>query len=309
MEKYFTKRWIVIFLAIFCNILWGSAFPFVKIGYRQFQIGNATADQILFAGIRFTIAGFLLLFVSCMKNHKFPTIQKKNISNVFAMAMIQTTIEYSFFYIGLSNTAASNGSIVNSCSVFWGVLLAHFAYQDDKLTWNKAMGCMVGFLGVILVTIGENALHFAWNGEGFIILASLAFAVGGMFGKKASSREDTIVVTGYNLLGGGIVLLLFGLCLGGTLPTVTFAGILVLMYLAVLSAMAFSLWTLLLKYNPIGSISFFNFVIPVSGTILSAIFLGENILKWNYAMALLLVTLGIFLIQKRNRHGNKEIQS
>lgn len=297
MEIYLKKSWIVILLAVFCNVLWGSAFPFVKIGYHQFQI-SGTADQILFAGMRFTIAGCLLLFIYSIRNRKVPAIRKDNRKYVGAMALIQTTIEYVFFYIGLSHTAASNGSIINSCSVFWGVLLAHVVYKDDKLSWNKIIGCLVGFLGLLLVTMEDSALHFAWNGEGFIVLASLAFALGSMFGKKASRVDDPVVVTGYNLSTGGGLLLLLGLFFGGTLPRVTPAGVAVLLYLALLSALAFSIWTLLLKYNPVGRIAFYNFVIPVSGTILSAFVLKENILKWNYAAALFLVTLGIYCIQK-----------
>lgn len=292
-----TKKFIVIALAIFCNVLWGSAFPFVKIGYHEFNI-RTTADQILFAGIRFTIAGFLLLIVYCIQKHHFPRIQRKNIGNVCAMALIQTTIEYIFFYIGLANTAASNGSIINSCSVFWGVILAHFIYKNDKLTWNKVLGCIIGFVGVLVVTFGQGSLHFAWNGEGFIVMASLAFAVGSIFGKRAATYDDTVVVTGYNLFLGGFILLLSGLLMGGALPQITVTGMLCLCYLSILSALAFSIWTLLLKNNPVGDIAFYNFVIPIAGTILSALFLGENIIKWNYAVALILVTIGIFFIQK-----------
>lgn len=291
---------LVMVLAIFCNILWGSAFPFVKMGYEQFQITTVIADKIVFAGIRFCLAGMILLAVYCIRNRKLPTIHRDNLGNVCAVALVQTTIEYIFFYIGLSNTAASNGSIINSCSVFWGVILAHVVYKNDKITWNKAVGCVIGFLGVLLVTLGEGKLHFAWNGEGFIVMASLAFAVGSMISKRACNRDDSVVVTGYNLFLGGAVLLGVGVGLGGGLPQVTGAGIGILCYLSILSALAFSIWTYLLKYNPVGSISFYNFVIPVSGTILSAVFLGENVLKWNYAGALVLVTIGIFFIQKVN---------
>lgn len=290
---------IVIALAIFCNILWGSAFPFVKIGYEQFHITTNTADKIVFAGIRFCIAGLILLVVYCIHNRKFPSIQRDNLRTVCAAAFVQTTIEYIFFYIGLSNTAASNGSIINSCSVFWGVLLSHFAYKNDRLTWNKTIGCTIGFIGVLFVTLGEGKLHFAWNGEGFIVVASLAFAVGSMISKKACKKDDSVLVTGYNLLLGGAVLLIAGIVLGGSLQQITLIGIGVLCYLSILSALAFCIWTLLLKHNPVGDIAFYNFVIPIAGTILSAIFLKENILQWNYAAALLLVTIGIFFVQKK----------
>ena len=288
-----------IILAVFCNILWGSAFPFVKIGYEQFAI-SSTADKMVFAGVRFCMAGLLLLIVYSIQKKHVPKVPREDMPLFCAIALVQTTVEYLFFYVGLSNTAASNGSIVNSCSVFWGVILAHFVYKQDKLTWNKAVGCVIGFLGVLAVTLGEGARHFAWNGEGFIALSSLAFAVGGMLSKRAGRKHEAVLVTGYNLFLGGAVLLGVGLCLGGGLPQVTRVGLLVLMYLSLLSAAAFGIWTWLLKNYPVGQISFYNFVIPVSGTILSAVFLGEDILRWQYGVALLLVTVGIYFI---NAHG------
>ena len=45
----------------------------------------------------------------------------------------------------------------------------------------------------------------------------------------------------------------------------------------------------------------FNFLIPVSGAVLSAIFLGENIFEWKYALALVLVCSGIWWVNKVKR--------
>ncbi|MGN1116046.1 MAG: EamA family transporter, partial [Candidatus Ornithomonoglobus sp.] len=114
--------------------------------------------------------------------------------------------------------------------------------------------------------------------------------------KRANRENDAMTVTGYNLLIGGLVLLLSGLAGGGTLNTVCAAGIAVLLYLAFLSAAAFTLWTMLLNRVGVGNISSFNFIIPVSGTILSSIFMHENILDWKYAVSLILVCAGILLV-------------
>ena len=71
--------------------------------------------------------------------------------------------------------------------------------------------------------------------------------------------------------------------------------------MASLSAIAFALWSQLLKYNKVGVISVFNFLIPVFGTILSAIILKENIFDIKILVALLLVCTGIYLVYKSNR--------
>ena len=66
------------------------------------------------------------------------------------------------------------------------------------------------------------------------------------------------------------------------------------------SSIAFALWTCLLKYNNVGMVSVFNFLIPVFGALLSAIFLGESIFEWKYVLALLLVCVGIWRVTRRN---------
>ena len=61
-----TKTWVVAALASLCCILWGSAIPMIKTGYRLLQVDTTnTASQIVFAGIRFALAGlFVLIFAS-----------------------------------------------------------------------------------------------------------------------------------------------------------------------------------------------------------------------------------------------------
>ena len=105
-----------------------------------------------------------------------------------------------------------------------------------------------------------------------------------------------MAVTGYNLLIGGAVLVAAGLIGGGGFKAVTARGIAVLAYLAFLSAAAFTIWTMLLQYNPLGKIAVFNFIIPISGTLLSAAFLGENIIEPRYFVSLALVCAGIIIV-------------
>ena len=74
-----------------------------------------------------------------------------------------------------------------------------------------------------------------------------------------------------------------------------------MVYMILLSSVAFLLWTLLLKYNPVGMISVFNFLIPIFGALLSALFLGESILELKNLIALSLVCSGIWLVTRAVR--------
>ena len=274
----------------------------IKIGYECFGIGSGAFEQILFAGIRFLIAGVLVFSVSAIKEKRIPRIAEGNGKNVFCVAVFYTFLQYIFFYIGLSGTSGASGSIVNSVSVFIAVLLSHFVYPDDKLTVRKAAGVALGFAGVLFATLaGGNMCVFSFSGEGLILVAAMCFAIGSMLNKRATKRNDGFTVTAYNLMIGGAMLILLGLLGGGGGFTVTPKGVLVLFYLCAVSAIGFSILSVLLRKYPVGRVSVYNFVIPVSGTILSALILGEDILRWQYPVALLAVCAGILLV---NRCGN-----
>ncbi|MNV63112.1 putative DMT superfamily transporter inner membrane protein [compost metagenome] len=108
-------------------------------------------------------------------------------------------------------------------------------------------------------------------------------------------------MTGWQLGIGGAVLVAGGYVTGGTLEVHSMAAVAVLGYLTLLSSVAFALWSMLLKVNRVSMIAPFNFVIPVAGTVLSAIFLGENILDIKYAIALVLVCSGIWWVNKAKK--------
>ena len=109
-----------------------------------------------------------------------------------------------------------------------------------------------------------------------------------------------MLLSTYQLIFGGIVMLLISL--GGEYSTLTFTPLAggLLLYSALLSAVAFTLWYTLLKYNKPGEITMFRFLIPVSGSILSAIFLGEKITV-QVGLSLIAIVIGIILV---NRDGN-----
>jgi Permeases of the drug/metabolite transporter (DMT) superfamily len=300
-NKLYTNKKFVIAVAAFCCLLWGSAFPAVKSGYVLFQI--ATDDipsKLIFAGYRFMLAGVIVLIIARASGKKISTLSKKNVFEIFILGLIQTTIEYLFFYIGIANTTGVKGSILNSTGAFFGVLLAHYIYKNDKLNRYKLFGCIIGFLGVMVVNLSSSLLDFSFSfiGDGFVIFSALSFLVGAIYSKRLCQSIDVMLVTGFNLFSGGIVLIVLGFLFGGSVSHFTLPSSLLLLYLGALSATAFSLWTLLLKYNKVSSISAFNFLIPVSGAILSSIFLGESILEIKNIIALIAVCLGIWLVNR-----------
>lgn len=298
----FARRHVAYACATLCCLLWGSSYPAIKSGYELFQI--ATDDipsKVVFAGYRFLFAGALLLLFALAQRKPIARLTPAQFGQLTILGLTQTTIQYTFFYIGLAYTTGVNGSIMNATGTFFSVLLAYFIYHNDKLSYNKTLGCILGFAGVMLVNFhsGLSEFHFVWNGDGFVVLAAFILSAATLYGKRISQTVDPTVMTGWQLAIGGLVLVIGGYVTGGTLEVHSFTAAAVLGYLTLLSSVAFALWSVLLKVNRVSMIAPFNFVVPVAGTVLSAIFLGENILDIKYAIALVLVCSGIWWVNKR----------
>ena len=302
MEKNFLHRGpIIILLALFCTVLWGTAYPAVKIGYELFAIDSANDfGKLLFAGLRFTLAGLMTLAVSVILQKKLVIPQRQHWRGIALLGLVQTTGQYIFFYLGLSNTTGVKGSILYALATFFVVIFAHFLFPDDKMNLQKILGCCIGFVGVLLITFDGTGLGggFAFTGEGFIMLSTLSSALGALISRGVAQGQDPVVVTGYQLTGGGLILIFIGLIGHGHFDSITAPGILLLLYMAFLSAAAFTVWTMLLKYNPASKIAVYNFLIPIFGTTFSVMFLNESIFNLRSLLALILACAGIYIVNK-----------
>jgi len=293
------KSW-VIFLAIFCSVLWGSAFPVLKITYSEMNIASDDLyGKILIAGARFFIAGIMILIYALITMKEKVKIKSGgDLARVVVLGVVQTSLNYFFFYIGLANTTASKGAIINSLSNFLIIILAHFVYSNDKLNNNKIKGIILGLLGVLIVNLGSGLnLGFKFTGEGFMFIAVITAVISSFMVKSFSRHMHPVLLSAYQLIFGGLVML--AVAMGGTYDTLKLTPISIglFIYSAFLSAVAFTLWYTLLKYNKPGEITMFRFLIPVSGSVLSVIFLKEKF-TLNVALSLLFIVAGIILVNR-----------
>ncbi|WP_172271237.1 DMT family transporter [Caulobacter sp. RHG1] len=288
-------------MAVLCCFLWGSAFPAIKGGYALLHVAKSdTAAQMLFAGWRFLAAGLILLVLAAV-GRKALIPPRDQIAKVVGLGVFQTTLQYVFFYVGLAHATGVKSSIMNATGAFFGVILAHFLYANDRLNRRKVLGCLLGFAGVVVVNLGGKGLDFDFTllGEGFVVIAAFVLAAASIWGKTISQKMDPMVMTGWQLGIGGLGLLAIGYVGGGALHGFDIRSLGLLAYMAALSAAAFALWSLLLKHNPVGLLAVFNFLIPVFGVLLSALFLHEPVLAWKNAAALVLVCGGIWLVTRK----------
>ena len=275
-ESTMRKTWVVCLLAMICCLLWGSAFPCIKVGYKLFQVDSTdTAAQILFAGCRFTLAGVLVILFGAVLQRTFLKPGRTAIAKIIKISLLQTVLQYFFFYVGLAHTTGVKGSIVEASNVFLSILVSSLLFRMEKLDAKKIIGCMIGFAGVVIINLSGNDVSMSFNlmGDGFVFISALAYAFSSVLIKKYSQTENPVMLSGYQFLLGGIIMVAGATAAGGRLTAVSVKGGMLLLYMALISAVAYTLWGILLKYNPVSKVSIFGFTNPVFGVILSALIL------------------------------------
>lgn len=303
LKKFLIKPWSAIMIAIFCSILWGSAFPVLKVSYVELQMApNDVMAKMVFAGIRFLIAGIIVLVLLAFMDIRKLKITKRQLLVLTLLGIIQTALQYYFFYNGLAIVSGMQGAILSSSGIFFTVLLAHFYYNNDRLDRKKWLGIIAGFIGIVLANWGQSfALSFQWNGEGYMILAGLTSAIATIMAKELATGIHPFAITGWQLTIGAILLLLVGypqLQEGAIVFTPLGWGL--LLYSALLSAIAFGLWYSLLKYQAAGKISMYKFIVPVAGVLLSAMFIDGEALNVMIFGAIVMVASGIIVVNYRS---------
>lgn len=296
----FTRPAWVVFFALTAAVAWGWAYPLIKLGFDEFAItANMTGSKMLFAGIRFAFSGVIVLLIAFAAKRNFRVRNVQAWLYVLLFALLNTTLHYAFFYIGLSHSAGARAAILNSLGVFLLVILACLFFKSDKLTFSKIAGCVVGFVGLLTLNIGGgDSGGFTLMGDGMIILNTICSAAAGLMTRGLGSRVDVFVGTGYSLALGGLLLVVLGCAMGATLPQITVAGIVVLFLLVCISSLGFTIYNKLLTCNPVGRVAIFNSLIPVVGALTSCLCLDEPF-YWKYLFAALLAMAGIYIINKR----------
>ena len=295
---------VVVALAAISCALWGSAFAFVKTGYRLFEIpAQSPASQLLFAGMRFTLAGLFVLLGTAIVRRKPPIPRKQDLAPIALLGLSQTALQYAPFYMGLAHASGTNSSLVQGTSAFVQIILATLVFRQEQLTPRKLAGCLLGVGGVVLVTLRGGGTMGAWSlqGEGLVFVSLVAGGCATCLMRRFGTKGDPLLLTGWQFFCGGLVLIAIGILLGGKVGAVSPSAVGVLVYLGLLSAVAFSLWSMLLKHNPVSRVAVFRPFIPVFGVVFSIVFLGEGVSLAQLpglVLALALIAAGTVVVYK-----------
>lgn len=302
-KNILTRKPMVAFLAFICCALWGSAIPMIKTGYGILGVEAAdSASQVLFAGMRFFLAGLLVLLFACIQEKRVIIPDKNVWKYAPVLCLAQTVGQYFFFYIGVANSNGVTGGILTGMGNFFAIIISCLILRSERLTGRKSLGCLFGFLGILLINLmgDKETGGFKLIGEGFILLASLSYGFSSSLIREFSKHASAVLLSGCQFAIGGLILALIGFLMGGTLHGWNMGALAILIYLALVSAIAYTLWSILLSYNPVSEVSIFGFMNPICTVILSALILGEysQAFRASNLIALLLVCIGIYIVNK-----------
>ena len=299
-NSIFSNRKTAPFWAFFCATGWSLAYPLIKLGYAQLHIASDDlGSKIGFAGIRFLVAGILVTILAIIQKRKFKVEQKSAVAWLLLFALVNTALHYLFSYVGLGYLPSSRSTILDSMNGFFAIILSCIIFEDDKFSRFKALGCILGFGGILLINIqpGQNFFQgISFRGDGMILLNALCGAFGGIITRIISKKMDMTVATGLSMTIGGAFLCIGSATIGpASRWIITTEAIIIMIGLILISAVCFSVYNQLLAYHPISKIAIFNAFIPILGVIFSSIILGEP-MRVKYIIAGCMVALGVYVM-------------
>lgn len=297
MEKIIANKKLMPLFALICAFLWGCGFSVTKTGYTLFSI-SSVPDKILFAGLRFILAGLLTLGCKRLGGKPDTKAIRGSLGKIALLSLFQTVLQYAFLYIALAKLTGSVSSVLNQLGSFLLVLLP-LTDRNEHMSVRKLIGCLIGFAGLVFINLDGLSFTFSY-GTAAIIASSCSAAVGYLISRRLSRTLDPVTSTGCQQLLGGIVLTVSGLLSGGRVMPVSLAAFGVLLYLAFSIAAAYVIWSVLLKYNQVSEVTVYKFAVPVFGVIASAVLLGENIFTPRIMISLAAVALGIVMVNSKN---------
>lgn len=269
-------------LVVITTSLMGSSFAIGKIGLSYFS-------PLLLVGLRFTLAGILMALWVMKK--PLPSAAA-DWGKVLLIGFFQTAGVMGCIFLSLRTITAGESSILTFMNpllvVMWGTMFLGTTYRFAQ--W---LGVLIGLLGVF-ITLG---FHLQWEtGTLFGIGAALSWSIATILVKRWGIAFNVWVLTAYQMLFGGLILLGMGVTMETPKLIITPSSIMILLWLAIMASIVqFATWYYLLNQGDPGRTSACLFLTPFFGVIFGWLLLDE-IVKWHVYAGGLLIVIGIFLV-------------
>jgi drug/metabolite transporter (DMT)-like permease len=292
MPKFFRGT---IFLAIVACLLWSSAFAAIKIGLQY-------TPPLQFAGLRFMLAGLLILpFCGDLSVYLKNVIDHRK--TVVLVSFFQTTLLYVLFYPGLNMLPAAIAAIITGSQPLIIAVIAHFVARSERMTTRRMLSILLGLAGVVVISLNRGEVTLSGGSQflGLVLLliSNVSAGVGDIIVSRHRAPIPPLTLTSSQLFLGGLVLFLISIPIegapGGSYPAAYYGS---LAWLTILSAAAFSIWFKLLKREGmlVADLNIWKFLIPVSGACLSWILIPGESPEFSSVIGMLCIACALLIL-------------
>ena len=303
-------RFVDFLKILLATFLWGSSFSFVKLGL-------VNADPLGFAGIRFTIAGFMLLAAAVAwqqiagRGESRLTPASGSRGNVrwgyvALIGVFTTFVAYAFFFMGMVRTSATSAALIDGAGPIISSVMAHFVLHNDRLDRRKAAAILLAFAGIAFIALarpqGDNTRAISMSGCLLILVGIAGGSIGTMLVINYRGALGLVKLVGYQHLFGGVMLLAAAAAVGEERHWAALANprfLAIVTWLALVSAVAFRLWYGIVRRYKVTSVSVYAFITTIWGTAMSVVLVGESPTP-AHAAGGVLVVVALLLMRGRN---------
>jgi drug/metabolite transporter (DMT)-like permease len=299
-RAFLDSRAGAIILLLVAGLLWGSAFPGIKRGYVLLGIGpGALRAIILFAGVRFVLSGLLVLGGSLVGRVGVRP-ERRRFAGLLLLGLVQTALQYAAFYVGMAYTTGTKAALITASSSFFLAAFSPLFFPEDRLTLLRGAGLALGFAGVAVANLSGGTLAGGvWIGDVLMLVTGLCSAGASLLTKRMVRSMHPLLLNGWQVFLGGLMLLAVALPLGPPdLPPIPFELVALTVYLALVTAIAFSLYYVVLRHHDLTLVATYRFVIPLCGFVESSLLIPNESLGWPLLAAAALVVAGIWVVHR-----------
>jgi len=282
-----------LFITFVGCIFWASFVPVAKIGLDYIS-------PILFSGLRFFIAGIILVGIFMITEKKKPHLDFVSL----VISIIQIYLAYIFFFKGLEGVTGSFVSIVTGANPVFAMFFSVFLYGEryDRI---RIAGIIAGITGIAMATFSDS--NFNIYNMFYILLSSIFIGFGNSISKKSVNQIGPLALAGVTTLTGGALLLLTSPFMETPMINISYQSVIIIIYSSFTSIAGYVLFYTALRHNNVSLVTSVKFTIPPMGVIFSILLLSEkaNILL---VISIILVSLAILMINHASAISNNKVQ-
>ncbi|PAT01977.1 EamA family transporter [Candidatus Izimaplasma bacterium ZiA1] len=283
------KQKAIIAYILVC-IIWGSTYLAIKVGVKD-------SPPLLFASIRFIIAGSILLIYGKIRGYHMPSF--KNFLRLGVVGLLLLLGGNGFVMYAETTVDSGISSLIISTIPIFIFIIEVFVLKTTMVTKSTVFGLLLGFIGIYILINPSNIVDVDFVGGMYLIIASLLWSIGSVYSKTINSKSNMQVNIGVQMLIGGIGQLIVGVLLNEH-QSITFTSnsIIALVYLIFIgSLIGYSSYIYLLSKWPATKVSTYAYINPIVAIILGNIFLSEK-LSIVVFLSMGLIFIAVFIVQK-----------